>query len=80
MTNQICPATTWLLEPAAISIKNAPAVGAFMSEIDPILRKGHDHDKNPLQYKMKYIKHTLNIGFFSRNREINKASSFSVIG
>jgi sarcosine oxidase subunit beta len=60
--------------------KNAPAVGAFMSELIRYCERGHDHDKNPLQYKMKYIKHTLNIGFFSRNREINKASSFSVIG
>jgi len=29
---------------------------------------------------MKYIDYTLNIGFFSRNREINAESSFSVIG
>lgn len=60
--------------------KNAPAVGAFMSELIRYCESGHDHDTDPLQYKMKYIEHTLNIGFFSRNREVNKASSFSVIG
>lgn len=60
--------------------KNAPAVGAFMSELIQYCESGHDHDTDPLQYKMKYIEHTLNIGFFSRNRAINKASSFSVIG
>lgn len=60
--------------------KNAPAVGAFMSELIQHCENGKDHDTDPLQYRMKYINHTLNIGFFSRNREINKDSSFSVIG
>ncbi|MBU8849508.1 MAG: FAD-binding oxidoreductase [Desulfobacterales bacterium] len=60
--------------------KNAPAVGSFMSELIQYCENGHDHDTEPLQYRMKYINHTLNIGFFSRNREINKDSSFSVIG
>jgi sarcosine oxidase subunit beta len=60
--------------------KNAPAVGAFMSELIQYCENGKDHDTEPLQYRMKYINHTLNIGFFSRNREINKDSSFSVIG
>jgi sarcosine oxidase subunit beta len=60
--------------------KNAPAVGSFMSELIQYCENGNDHDKSPMQYKMKYIKHTLDIGFFSRNREINQDSSFSVIG
>ncbi len=60
--------------------KNAPAVGSFMSELIQYCEDGNNHDKNPMQYKMKYIKHTLDIGFFSRNREINQDSSFSVIG
>jgi sarcosine oxidase subunit beta len=60
--------------------KNAPVVGAFMSRLIQYCENGKDHDKDPLQYKMKYIDHSLNIGFFSRNREINTESSFSVIG
>ena len=60
--------------------KNAPVVGSFMSELIQYCEKGNDHDTDPLQYRMRYINHTLNIGFFSRNREINKDSSFSVIG
>ena len=60
--------------------KNAPPVGSFMSELILYCESGNDHDKAPLQYRMKYINHTLNIGFFSRNREINQDSSFSVIG
>ncbi|MCP4670943.1 MAG: FAD-binding oxidoreductase [Desulfobacula sp.] len=60
--------------------KNAPVVGSFMSQLIAYCEKGHDHDTDPLQYQMKYINHTLDIGFFSRNRKINKDSSFSVIG
>ena len=60
--------------------KNAPVVGSFMSELIHYCENGADHDKNSMRYKMKYINHTLDIGFFSRNREINQDSSFSVIG
>ncbi len=60
--------------------KNAPVVGAFMSELIQYCENGNDHDTEPYQYKMKYIDRTLNIGFFSRNREINEDSTFSVIG
>lgn len=60
--------------------KNAPAVGSFMSELIQYCEKGNDHDAEPYQYRMKYIHHALNIGFFSRNRQINADSSFSVIG
>jgi len=60
--------------------KNAPVVGAFMSELINYCEKGNDHDKKPLQYQMPYIKKSFDIGFFSRNRNINKDSSFSVVG
>jgi sarcosine oxidase subunit beta len=60
--------------------KNAPVVGAFMSELIDYCEKGNDHDKKPLQYQMPYIKKSFDIGFFSRNRIINKDSSFSVVG
>lgn len=60
--------------------KNAPVAGSFMSELIQYCENGHDHDKDPMQYRMKYINYTLDIGFFSRNREINEDSSFSVIG
>jgi sarcosine oxidase subunit beta len=60
--------------------KNAPAVGSFMAELIRYCETGNDHDKKPFQYPMKYLKRTLDIGFFSRNREINAESSLSVIG
>ena len=60
--------------------KNAPVVGLLMAELIDACEKGHDHDQDPVKFKMQYLKRDCNIGFFSRLREINKDSSFSVIG
>ncbi len=60
--------------------KNAPVAGAMMAELIDACEKGLDHDADPFQFYMKYTRRNLNVGFFSRNREINKNSSFSVIG
>ena len=60
--------------------KNAPVAGAMMAELIDACEKGLDHDADPFQFYMKYMRRNLNVGFFSRNRSINKDSSFSVIG
>ena len=60
--------------------KNAPVAGALMAELIAACESGHDHDQDPVQFTMKYTKRNCNIGFFSRRREINPNSSFSVIG
>jgi sarcosine oxidase subunit beta len=60
--------------------KTAPVVGAMMADLIDKCEKGHDHDKDPIQFKMKHTGYTLDVGFFSRNREINYDSSFSVNG
>jgi len=60
--------------------KNAPVVGAMMAELIDVCEKGHDHDKEPYQFKLRYIGREINVGFFSRKREINYNSSFSVNG
>jgi sarcosine oxidase subunit beta len=60
--------------------KNAPVAGVMMAELIDACEKGLDHDAEPFQFHMKYTRRNLNVGFFSRNREINKDSSFSVIG
>jgi sarcosine oxidase subunit beta len=52
----------------------------MMSELIDKVEAGHDHDKNPIQFHMKYTGRTFNMGFYSRLREINPDSSFSVIG
>jgi sarcosine oxidase subunit beta len=60
--------------------KNAPVVGAMMAQLIDACEKGLDHDNEPLQFKLRYIDRTINVGFFSRKREINYNSSFSVNG
>jgi sarcosine oxidase subunit beta len=60
--------------------KNAPVAGVLMAELIEKVEAGHDHDADPVQFTMKYTQRTCNIGFYSRLREINEDSSFSVIG
>ncbi len=60
--------------------KNAPVAGAMMAELIDKVEAGHDHDRNPVQFFMKYTGRMFNMGFYSRLREINPDSSCSVIG
>jgi sarcosine oxidase subunit beta len=60
--------------------KNAPVAGVLMAELIEKVEAGHDHDKNPVKFLMKYTGRQCDISFFSRLREINPDSSFSVIG
>jgi len=60
--------------------KNAPVVGAMMAELIDQVEAGHDHDNSPVQFFMKYTGRAFNMGFYSRLREINPDSSFSVVG
>jgi len=60
--------------------KNAPVVGRLMAELIAACESGHDHDRDPVSFTMHYTRRTCDIGFFSRRREINTDSSFSVIG
>ena len=60
--------------------KNAPVVGKMMSELIKACEKGLDHDKQPFQFHLTHIDRPFNVGFYSRLREINPDSSFSVIG
>jgi sarcosine oxidase subunit beta len=52
----------------------------MMAELIAACEKGLDHDKEPFRFKMRYLGRTINVGFFSRKREINYDSSFSVNG
>ena len=60
--------------------KNAPVVGVMMSELIDACEKGLDHDKEPYRFHMRHTGREVNVGFYSRLREINTDSSFSVIG
>jgi sarcosine oxidase subunit beta len=60
--------------------KNAPVAGAMMAELITACEQGRDHDRTPLAFSLPRTKRTISIGFFSRRREINPDSSFSVLG
>jgi sarcosine oxidase subunit beta len=60
--------------------KNAPIAGKMMARLIEYCEAGNDHDTDPLQFELPYIKQQINAGFYSRKREINKDSSFSVLG
>ena len=60
--------------------KNAPPVGYMMSELIDRVENGQHHDSDPVKYKTVYNGLELNVGFYSRNRDINPESSFSVNG
>jgi glycine/D-amino acid oxidase-like deaminating enzyme len=60
--------------------KNAPVVGHVMAELIDKVEHGHDHDEDPLKVKCRYTGLDLDMGFYSRLREINPNSSFSVNG
>lgn len=60
--------------------KNAPVVGIMMAELIEACEKGQNHDKTPVQITCKYTNLTLDVGFYSRLREINPDSSYSVLG
>lgn len=60
--------------------KNAPIAGEIMAHLIKACESGHDHDADPVCFHLKNIDYKLNLGFFSRNRNINPDSSFSVLG
>jgi len=60
--------------------KNAPMAGAMMADLIFDCEAGHDHDADPLQFSLPHIGRSIDVGFYSRRREINLDSSFSVLG
>lgn len=60
--------------------KNAPVAGAMMAALIEAVQGGLDHDATPLQFDLAHTGRTVNVGFYSRKREINRESSFSVLG
>ena len=60
--------------------KNAPIAGKMMAALIDYCEGGADHDSAPLLYRLPYIGRDINVGFYSRKRQINDESSFSVHG
>ncbi len=60
--------------------KNAPIAGKMMAALIAYCEGGADHDAQPLQFELPYIKRSIDVGFYSRKRPVNSESSFSVLG
>ena len=60
--------------------KNVPVAGKMMAALIDYCERGNDYDENPLVFRLEHIGHEVNVGFYSRKREINRESSFSVLG
>jgi len=60
--------------------KTAPVVGKMMAELIVQCENGQDHDKDPVVIRLKHLKRDVSLKFYSRLREINRESSFSVLG
>jgi sarcosine oxidase subunit beta len=60
--------------------KNAPVVGRMMAALIETCEDGHDHDQDPVSIAGEHTGVTFDLGFYSRLREVNPDSSFSVLG
>ena len=60
--------------------KNAPIAGEMMATLIEACENGRDHDAEPVSCRLRHIDRDVDMGFFSRNREINANSSFTVLG
>lgn len=60
--------------------KNAPVVGYCMAVLIDAVENGADHDREPVRVEQRHRGYSLDMGFYSRRREINPDSSFTVNG
>ena len=60
--------------------KNSHIAAYCLTRLIRAIEAGHNHDADPVKVKMPYTGLEMDMGVFSRNREINEASSFSVLG
>jgi len=59
-----------------VVISGAGIIGAAIGYCEA----GHDHDREPMHYRLEYVDREISLGTFSRLRAINQNSSFSVLG
>lgn len=60
--------------------KNAPVAGKLMAELIDYCESGNNHDSTPLRYRLEHLPQKIDLATFSRLREINQNSTFSVLG
>ena len=60
--------------------KNAPVAGKAMAALIEYCEAGDDHDSRPMRYRLEHLEHEIDMASFSRLREVNQDSTFSVLG
>lgn len=60
--------------------KNAPVAGKVMARLIDYCESGNDHDAEPMRYQLEHLSHEIDLATFSRLREVNQDSTFSVLG
>jgi len=60
--------------------KNAPVIGQIMRTVIDGVSAGHPHDEDPLVWHAPRIGEDVALGHYSRRREANPDSSYSVLG
>ena len=55
--------------------KNAPVVGELMAEIILSVGQGHDHDTAPASLYLPHLQRTVDLSFYSRQREVQATRS-----
>lgn len=60
--------------------KNAPVVGKIMLHLISACEAGHDHDAEPLRFRLEHTGHEIDLSVYGRKRVVNDSSSFSVMG
>ena len=60
--------------------KNAPVAGQMMAELVEACENGLNHDQVPFKYACRNTVQVIDLEFYSRLRQVNTDSSFSVLG
>lgn len=60
--------------------KNAPVVGRFLQQLIAACESGQEHDRDPVQVRLEATGLIADLGHYSRLRQVNRDSSFSVMG
>ena len=60
--------------------KNAPTVGRLMATIVEAVSNGHDHDHRPVELFLPRTRNTIDLGAFSRRRNVQAGGPRSVLG
>ncbi len=59
--------------------KNAPVIGDMMARLISACETGQNHDDDPVTFHLATLNRTIDLGFFSRHRELHSKTSGTVL-